>query len=149
MATLKLTETVNAPSERVFEVFSNFPQAAENVDGIKSVEMLTDGPVGVGTRFKETRVMFGKEATEEMEVSRFEPNQLYTVSAESCGAKFDTTFHFVPKSERQTEVEMEMNIQSVTMFAKLMSPLSFLMRGTMKKCLMADVDDLKRLCESE
>ena len=147
MANLKLSQQVNAPIDRVFQVFSDFPTAADRIEGIKSIEMLTDGPVGLGTRFKETRTMFGRDATEEMEITAFEPNRLYTVSADSCGAKFDTTFRF-SESMGKTQVDMEMKTQAVTLFAKLMAPLGALMMGTMKKCIMADVNSLKEHCET-
>lgn len=94
MTNFQLRKTVNAPVEKTFQLFSDFPNAATRVDGIEKVEMLTDGPVCVGTKFKETRVMFGREATEEMEVTQFETNKLYTIAANSCGARFESTFNF-------------------------------------------------------
>ena len=145
---IQLNETVNAPVEKVFGIFSDFHRAAERVDGIESIEVLTDGPIGVGTKFRETRIMFGKSSTEEMEVTSFEPNQSYTVEADSCGAHFQTLFHFRPEGDH-TLVEMEMQTRADTLFAKLMSPLGFLMAGTMKKCIQSDITELKHHCENE
>ena len=60
-----MSEHVTAPREVVFEVAADFHNAAElNIQGIDSLEVLTDGPIGVGTRFRETRVMMGKSSTE-------------------------------------------------------------------------------------
>ena len=73
MARLAISETVNAPLGRTFEAFSDLRSAEKNISGIKRLEILTDGPIGKGTRFKETRVMFGREATETMEVTQWEP----------------------------------------------------------------------------
>ncbi len=42
---------------------------------------------------------------------------------------------------------MTMNTQAVTLFAKLMSPLAFLMAGTVKKCIQSDIDQLTEICE--
>ena len=146
MPKLQLSKTVNAPVEKTFHLFADFPNAAARINGIEKVEMLTDGPIGVGTKFKETRIMFGKEATEEMEVTHFEPNKLYTVVADSCGARFESTFNFQPVGD-QTQVEMHLNTQAQTLFAKLMGPLAYLMAGTVKKAIQSDIDQLTEVCE--
>ena len=143
---LTLKKSVNAPIDKVFNVFSDFSTAAERVKGIESVEILTDGPIAKGTRFTETRIMFGKSSTEEMEITEFELNKRYTVEADSCGAHFQTEFRFEPNGVT-TNVEMEMNTRNVTLLAKLMSPLGFLMAGTMKKMIETDMDQLKSYCE--
>ena len=144
---LELNQSVNAPAEVVFAVATDLDRWAENIGGITKIERLTEGPVGVGTRFRETRVMFKKEATEEMEFTAFEPNRRYQLSAESCGCSYVTDFRFVP-SDAGTRVEMEMNTKPLTFFAKLMSPLGKLMAGTMKKCVMDDLSDLAKVAES-
>lgn len=146
MGKINLNAQIDAPLEKVFSAYSDFPNAANRIEGINSVEMLSDGPVGVGTRFRETRTMFGREATEEMEITRFEANKLYTVSADSCGMKFDTTFRFTQQSG-STRVEMQMDSKPVTVMAKLMTPIGWLMTGTMKKCMQADIDQMKEFCE--
>jgi hypothetical protein len=65
-------------------VFTDLDGAAERVDGIQKLEKLTDGPVGLGTRFRETRRMFRKEAAEEMEFTAFEPGRSYGVCCDAC-----------------------------------------------------------------
>ncbi len=147
MATIKITKKVDAPIKKVFEKFSDFAHAADHVEEIIKVEMLTEPPVKVGTRFKETRVMFGREATEEMRVTEFEPNRKYTVTADSCGARFESTFSFMPVGSG-TQVEMELSSTPVSFFAKLMAPLGTLMMGrAMKKAIEGDIDQIKSACE--
>ncbi|MEM7457627.1 MAG: SRPBCC family protein [Planctomycetota bacterium] len=138
---------VNAPLSEVFRRYADFENAAENLSGITNVEILTDGPVGKGTRFKETRVMFGRESTEELEITEFEQDRLYKVEAESCGAHFQTIFRSTIEGDA-TRVDVDMKTRSLTLFAKLMAPLGFLMAGTMKKCVTDDIDEIKQLCES-
>ena len=147
MSELNFSRTINAPVEVVFEAFADVHGFADRVDGIERVEVLTDGPVGLGTRFRETRIMFGKEATEEMEFTRFEKDQAITVSANSCGSHFDTIFQFQPQGDC-TDVNIKMVIVPTTFVAKLMSPLGFLMQGTMKKMMNSDFDQIQAYCES-
>ncbi len=148
MSEVIYSQRFNAPIDVVFEAFSDFSTAAERIDGIVAVEMLTDGPTRLGTRFKETRVMFGREAIEEMEVTEFEKNRRLTVSADSCGSHFATIFQFQAVGD-QTDVNVEMHMKPVTWFAWLMSPIGFLMKGTMTKMIVADFDQTKAWCEKQ
>jgi hypothetical protein len=102
----------------------------------------------VGTRWRETRVMFGKEATEEMEIVALEPNQSYTVRGVSCGAEFLTELRFTSLGGA-TLVEMELRTRALTFFARLLAPLGWLMMGTMKKCLAEDLDALRKHLEAK
>ena len=142
-----MSKKVNAPSDSVFEVFSDLRSAADRISGITKLEVVTDGPVGVGTRFRETRVMFKRECTEEMEITGFEPGRSYTVHCESCGAVYDSTFRFTPDGPA-TRVEVEFNCRPVSFFAKIMSPLSALMMGPMKRCIDKDLEDLTTAIEN-
>jgi carbon monoxide dehydrogenase subunit G len=148
MAQLEVKAHVDAPPEVVFEVLSDFAHAAENIRGIERLEILTDGPVGVGTRFRETRVMFGKESTEEMEITAFDPPHGYTVGADSCGCRYCAEYRLVADIAG-THVRLLISTQPITLTAKLMSPLSFLMSGSMKMLIAADLEDVKRIAEAK
>ena len=64
MADITVSTHVYAPLERVFEVYTQIDKAAERIPGITDLEVLSEGPFGEGTRWRETRVMFKKKATE-------------------------------------------------------------------------------------
>ena len=147
MTHLMISTRFNAPVDKVFATCTDFANLPERIEGIQSVEMLSDGPVGVGTRFRETRIMFKREATEEMEVSAFERNHSYTLACDSCGCAYEFTHRFKPDGDA-TVLEMEMQTRPISFFAKLMSPLGNLMMGTMKKCIVKDMDDLRSSIET-
>lgn len=147
LATVTSSIEVKATPERTFAAFTDLRNAAGRVRGIKKLDVLTEGPIGKGTRFRETRVMFGREATEEMEITDFQPGRSYTVGGISCGAEFATTFRFVP-ADGGTRVDIEMAIRPISLFAKLMSPLSGMMMGPMKKCVETDMDDMRKIAEA-
>ncbi|QDU87381.1 Polyketide cyclase / dehydrase and lipid transport [Pirellulimonas nuda] len=146
MAKPMLTKQVSiaAPPRAVFDLAADFPNAATHVPGIDKIEMLTEGPVGVGTRFRETR---GKMGAETLEVTRFEPPTQMCVEADSCGCRFASTFHFIPEGEG-TLVRMEIASEPRTFFAKLMSPLGGLMAGVMGRMIEKDLEGLKQVAES-
>lgn len=147
MARFITTRRIDAPQAAVFEVFSDLDQAAERLSGVVRLERLTDGPVGEGTRFRETRMMFKREATEEMEITAFDPPRRYTVGCTSCGCVYSTTFRFVPDGNG-TNVEVEMETRPVKLMAKLTAPLMgrFLAK-TVQKCFDQDLEELKRVVE--
>ena len=142
-----LDTLVQASPAQAFQVFGDFHHAADNVGGIQALEVLTQGPIGRGTRFRETRIMFGKLCSEEMEVSEWVPGERYAVCAESCGAQYLSTFSFHPEGEA-TRVEMVVESTPVSLMAKLMRPLGFLMTGSMKKLMAQDMADLKAKVEA-
>lgn len=146
MAELKACTWVDAPPEAVFAAFSDVRTATERVRAITAIEMLTEGPVGRGTRFRETRTMFGRPCTETMEFTGWEPPRSYTLCAASCGARYATTFTFTPE-RGGTAVEMKFSATPVTFFAKLMSPISRLMISACRKMVEGDLADLKAAAE--
>lgn len=147
MKTISVSRHVNAPVERVEALLTDIEHAAEHIRGIKRVEMLTEGPFGVGTRWRETRVMFGKEATEEMEVTEYVPQKYYAVEAESHGTRYRSVFKFEP-SNGGTNVTLEFGATPISRFARAMSHLSGLMAGTVIKFIEEDLADVARIAES-
>lgn len=140
--------TINAPMEKVFSVFSDLASAAERIAGIKSIEVLEGSPqMQVGTKWKETRIMFGKEATEIMWVTSLTLDKEYVVEAESHGAHYTSTYSFQEK-DGAVEVSMTFGSEPLTFAAKLMGLMFFLFAGATKKALYQDMEDLKKVCEA-
>lgn len=139
---------VAAPREAVFAAFADVPSWAEHTSGIQKIEMLTDGPVGIGTRFRETRIMFKKEATEEMEFTAFDSPSLFTLEAESCGCRYVSDHRFIEK-DGGTLIQFEMTSHANSFLAKLMTPLGYIFSGTMKKMILKDMNEKKAHLEQD
>jgi carbon monoxide dehydrogenase subunit G len=148
MTSLTVSLPVAAPCERVFEVFTALDKAVERIPGIVALEVLSEGPFGVGTRWRETRVMFKKEATEEMWVSACDPPRSYNVDAESHGMRYSTTFTFVPEGDG-TRVTWAFTGTPLTLGTKILSPiLNVLMKGSMARLMREDLEALRDVCQS-
>jgi carbon monoxide dehydrogenase subunit G len=146
MPTISVTHHIDAAPDVVFDLCTDLDHFADRISGITACERLTDGPVGVGTRFRETRKMFGKEATEEMEFTAFQRPTFYQLSCDSCGAHYETDFRFSPE-DGGTRIELEFRVTPVTFIAKLMTPLSMMMTGPLKKVLEKDLADIQTAAE--
>ena len=90
--TTTLTQHINAAPEKVWAVISDIPGSAATLSGVDAVQMLSDGPYGEGTRWKETRTMMGRQETVEMWVSQADPPRSTTVKALQGGADYTTHF---------------------------------------------------------
>ncbi|MHC4409107.1 MAG: SRPBCC family protein [Planctomycetota bacterium] len=149
MATLTVSTNVSAPIDQVFKLYTEIEKAAERIPGITALEVLSEGPFGEGTRWRETRVMFKKEATEEMWVTGFDPPRSYNVEAESHGMRYTTRFLFAPDGEG-TKVSWIFSGTALTFGAKIMAPIfNVLMKGTMTKCMLRDIEALRDVCERD
>ena len=146
MANFMITKNIAAPPSAVFALFADLERCPQHIKDITKLEIVTNGPVGVGTRFRETRKMYGREHTEEMQITAFDPPLSYEVTCLSCGAEIRCEFRFVPENGG-TRLELSTHTRSITFFAKLFTPLSWLMMGSMKKCMEKDLDDLKKAAE--
>ncbi|MEM8988407.1 MAG: SRPBCC family protein [Pseudomonadota bacterium] len=149
MAECKIQTRVNASQERVFDVFADLANSATRLSGLSCVDILTQGPVGVGTRWRETRVLFGKAATEEMEITAFDRPNGYSVKAESHGALYTSHFHFAEETGG-VRVTTVFKAEPQTFTAKVLTMLmSSMMMSSVRKALEQDMADLKAFIEGE
>jgi len=147
MAQFSMTRRVAAPVERVFDVATDLEHAAERIRGIERIELLTEGPMRAGTRWRETRKMMGYESTETLEVVTLDRPQSYTVGCESCGAYYETTFRFAADGDG-TLVTLDARTEARSLMAKLMSPIGNAMFGkVMRNCMGDDLEDLAHAAE--
>lgn len=147
MSGFTITRRVHAPQDRVFQIFTDFEKAPERIEAIEKIEILTEGPVGIGTRFRETRVIHGKRATEEMEITRFEQGEGYVVACESHGCEFTSAFLLFADGDEvdRCKVEVLFEAKPKTLMARLMVAL---MMKAMRKEFERDFDALQKVAET-
>ena len=83
---------VHAPPDAVWDALTDVASAPEFLRGVTRVEVLEGPDYEVGTRWRETRRIFGKEETQTMEVSESDPPRSTTVTARSSGVDYRTIF---------------------------------------------------------
>ncbi|MEU6931262.1 SRPBCC family protein [Streptomyces sp. NPDC046385] len=88
---------VAASPGRVWESITDLRDMPRMLSGVEKVEVLTPGGFGVGTRWRETRRMMGKEATEEMTVTACEPPDRYVTVADSHGMHYVSEITLLPE----------------------------------------------------
>ncbi|MDN5901379.1 MAG: SRPBCC family protein [Brachybacterium sp.] len=101
-----LTQYIDASPQAVWAVVSDVGAAADILSGIDAVELLTDGPYGVGTRWRETRTMFGMKDTMTMEVAESAPGYRTVVLSPVGDLLYRTEFTLRPHPSGGTELAM-------------------------------------------
>lgn len=137
------TRVIGAPVENVFQTLARIENFSKAVPGITKVEFLTDKRYGVGTRFRETRLMQGKEASTELEVTELEENKLIRMVAHAGGTIWDTVFNVEPVG-REVQMQMQMAARPQNLASKLLTPLIL---GMVSKAVESDMDSVKLYCE--
>lgn len=118
------------------------------LSGVTRVDILTEGVFDVGTRWRETRRMFGKEATEEMWVTACEAPERYVVEAESHGTHYISEWMLRPDGPSATTVRMTFTAApsgGVTrLLAKLLGGVG---ARAVSKAVAKDLDDVASAVE--
>ena len=74
---IELAKTVSAPPADVFAVVANILDWPYIISSIKKVELLTPGPIRIGSRLLAERIMFGRIGTQKLEIAEIEhPHRL-------------------------------------------------------------------------
>ena len=145
MANVAVTRSIDAPVDVVFRTVAHVDQFSQAVPGILRVEFLSEVKSGVGARFRETRVMMGREASTELEITEYVENERVRIVSEAGGALWDTVFA-VSQDGEGTELKMVMDAQPRTMSARMTVPLVI---GTVRKAVEQDLDAIKSFCERQ
>jgi carbon monoxide dehydrogenase subunit G len=106
MAGFKQSIVIHRPVEEVFDFATDLNNAPLFLPGVTKTEMLTEGGLKPGARFRETRGIKGKERTAVIEILEHERPRLHAAAAGMMGMNATYTFRFSPE-DPGTRVEME------------------------------------------
>ncbi len=138
------TRLINAPLDLVFQTVSDVRNFREAVPHITKIEFLSDQQQGVGTRFRETRMMNGREQTVELEVAEYQKDKCVRIISDAGGTIWDTLFS-VSQQGREVELKLQMDIRPHNLVARIMNTL---IRGMVAKAVESDMDSVKAFCEA-
>jgi ligand-binding SRPBCC domain-containing protein len=137
MAGFERSVRIERPVAEVWAYFVDIANTQAWMPDIVRLEPANDGPLGVGTRYRETRRIKGKEQTATLEITAFEKERLYAGTVEEMGVRGTYTYRF-SEDGGATRIDLVAEVQARGL-AKLMLPMVV---GMMKK---QDGDQLARL----
>jgi len=145
---MELRETVAAPPEKVFPALSDPEQVSRWMPGLVRFERLTEGPIRTGSRFREVRKMFGREAAEVFEVTMHDPPRALELFVDgrlgsSRKGEFRFRYALVPRGG-STEVVLTGEIGGMGRIAEFFGRM---FAGMMKKAIAKDLARMKAFVE--
>jgi uncharacterized membrane protein len=139
--------SVEAPPERVWGVFTDLAGRPDWLSTVDSVEVLSPGPFGDGTAWRETRqVADGAAIVEELRVVAWEPVRSVTLASPGIGADYRMTYTFRPHvTSHGTGTTVRIVLEGTPQGAAsrvLAVLLGGLAASTVEGALRRDLDDL-------
>jgi carbon monoxide dehydrogenase subunit G len=148
VAVMTVERGVAAAPEQVWAIVTDLDRSAEVISAITALERTDEGTgFGVGTAWRETRVMFGRETTESMEVTKVDEGRSYTVESTSRGVLYTSVMRVEPEGAG-ARVSWEFGAEALSTSARLMSVIGKLFEGSTRKALAKDLDDIAAAAEA-
>ncbi|MEO0879149.1 MAG: SRPBCC family protein [Pseudomonadota bacterium] len=144
MPTVTSKRDIAAPVEQVFRTIADIENFAEAIPDIVNIEILSEAKTGVGARFRETRVMKGREAKSVLEVTEYRENDMVRFVSDEGGAVWDSVFETAPDAGGGAILTLRMEARPHSIMAHIMTPL---IMGMVRKAVEGDMDAVKAWCE--
>lgn len=134
-----LERTLAVPLPDVYAYLAEPKNRPEWQSTLRSVEMLTEGETGIGTRWRENAIGFG---TSEMEIVVFEPNRAWGERAKSPFGDAEVVLRFEPAGDGQeaTRVRLEAALE----VSRLVAPAARLVLSTIFRHDLARAEKIVR-----
>jgi len=144
MASVKSEHIIKAPVEMVFDRVTNVANFTTVAPHIKSVEFLSEQTSGIGTKFRETRVMKGRENSTVLEITEYDPPHRARFITDQGGTIWDSVYT-TEAAEEGTKLTLVMEARPHRFAAKLITPL---IMGMVSKAIEEDNLAVKAHCET-
>ena len=139
---------IQAPRIKVWQLISDIEGSDERISGIKKIEILEKPKDGlIGLKWEETRIMFGKTATEVMWITDEVDGFSYKTQAEGPGVIYISTLSLVEEGN-QTRLIMGFKSEISSLGTKIISAIMglFFNKAT-RDAIKQDLIDIKTAAE--
>jgi len=142
MINLDLGTLIDKPVKDVFAFITNPANMAKWNSAVVSMEQITPGAVGLGTKFKNVGEMMGRRIEGEMQVVAFEPDSKYGFQMNAGPVQISVTLTFKTVG---TGTKLSLNAQgNPGGLFKLAEPV---MQGRVKSMMEENLTRLKSVLE--
>lgn len=144
----EVSTIIPAPQRTVWATLTDLDSMAGALTKVTKIDVLTGGSFQVGTTWRESRKMFGKESTRTMKVTAVHEPVGYTVTAEYNGLRYDSIWELVARSADSTEVTMRFIVRPLNSASRWQRLLVAIMGRLGAKATArqtrTDLDDIAR-----
>lgn len=136
---------INRPASAVFAFVSDQANAPRWQRGLEEVHRLTDGPIGVGTRYRFVRTLMGRRMPGENEYTRYEPDRSTAFTATSGGWPLEASYVVEPFEDGWTRLTSTIALHPAGPL-RLLEPL---FTATLTRDVKGNLASLKDLLEEK
>lgn len=144
-------DSIDAPPDLVWSVLTDVDHADQILRSVNDSELLTDGPYEVGTRWRESRTMFGHHGQEELQVVECDPPNRLVVETRLGKDVIRTAFRLT-SDQTETTTRFAMTTTLVDEERSALGKLAWEMFGGFsyehtRRMLNHDLEDIKAECQ--
>lgn len=148
MKVITVERTIDAPVERVWTMLTDLDGGKNTLPGVLKIERINGEGFEVGTSWRETRKLFGKEASEVMTVSEVEAPHRTVLLANHQEMDYRTEFILAPVGAGTTLTMVFSGTSNATgvrgLVEKALMPLG---AAVTRKMMVKDLDAIARAAE--
>lgn len=149
MKSTSVSRTVEAPVDRLWALSTDLEHWPEVIPAIQRVEVLEGDEFAAGLKWRETRKMMGREASEVMWLTSVDPGRGYVAEADGPGVRYVSKWQFEPQGADRTTVTMTFEGHPTGAASKVfMAVAGGLTMRSVSKALRNDLDDLAAAAEA-
>jgi uncharacterized protein YndB with AHSA1/START domain len=137
------TVTINRPHREVFAYLADFENVPRWNYAIERTRKITDGPVGVGSRYHQTRTL-PRRSEETFEITAFEPDRTIVVRGDL--GPFHGDIEYVLESSGDTTVVANTMDLTASGPLRVVAPLA---SSRVSNAVAANLDVLRKILEQE
>jgi carbon monoxide dehydrogenase subunit G len=145
---VRVETEIAAPPPRVFAALIDLSGWPRLIPAIRSVEILDPGPVAVGTRFRENRIMHGRPASQVMTIAEIVHDRCLVVTAQTHGVAYRMTHAITPAGETSSSLTLDLAGSPLNWRARLLMPIARLMQRRLQNELAADFAAMRAAIEA-
>jgi carbon monoxide dehydrogenase subunit G len=145
MKPLVVSVDIAAPRGEVFSLLSDLERSPVLKLQSKKAEILTSPPVGISTRWRETRMGVGREAVVEVQIVEFLPPKFMALIAESPNALYRMKLT-LEAFEAGTRLRAEVAGEPKNLLSQLMAQM---LLGAVKREIQSGMRALKAAAEGQ
>ena len=147
MSELSVSREVAVSPEALWELITDLDRSPSVISAVTSIERLDSGSeFGMGTKWRETRVTFGRESTEDLEVTHIDPGRSYTVETDSGYRSVIS----VDPSPAGSIITISLGTEPSGPVSKVLAgTIGKLFEGGTRQALVQDLDDIAVAAETK
>lgn len=149
-ANFTIEERIERPPAEVYAALTDIDAWSSYIPEILRIERLSEGPLAVGSRWRETRRMYGREASEVFEATALEPARAIGMRCDgsegSMGSGvFECRYTLEPVDANATLLRLD---GTMTMPGCLFAVMAIFMKSMMVKAIRRDLAALRAYVEA-